>query len=67
MESDSEGEENEEVVLVEVEQRPPFLTPPDRVATGRQVEYMQVCHIRLLVVFYWNYLGFKERQTDLWT
>lgn len=43
MESDSEGEEDEEV---EVEERPSSLSLQDRI-TGRKFEYMQVSHIRL--------------------
>lgn len=61
MESDSEGEEIEEEVLVEVAQRPPFLSLQDRVATARQFEHMQVRHIRLVVhncIFLLELFGF---------
>lgn len=44
VESDSEGEENEEEVVVEVDQRLSSLSLQDR-ADRKQVEHMQVSHI----------------------
>lgn len=41
LESVSEGEEDEEDVVVEVEQRPSSHRLQDRI-TGRSIEYMQV-------------------------
>lgn len=45
MESDSEGEENEDEVVVEVDQRLSSLSLQDRVANRKQVEHMRVSHI----------------------
>lgn len=57
VESDSEGEENDEEVVVEVEQRPSSLSLQDRVATRQQFEHKQVSHIRPPVVPNWIFLS----------
>lgn len=65
MESDSEGEEGEEEeeVVVEVEQRPSSLSFQDRI-TRRQLQHLQVSHIRLVLTFQ----VFQRRQRQcIWT